>query len=56
MASHEEKLHEVSFAAGYRSYKKRRGKWLPKIGREGLRKQRDVYQLTWDDPATRPAA
>jgi protein-S-isoprenylcysteine O-methyltransferase Ste14 len=33
IASYEEKLLEVRFGEGYRSYKKRTGKWVPRIGR-----------------------
>ncbi|MCK4646622.1 MAG: isoprenylcysteine carboxylmethyltransferase family protein [Candidatus Aminicenantes bacterium] len=33
IASYEEKLLEARFGEGYRSYKKRTGKWVPRIGR-----------------------
>ena len=35
IASCEENLLEVSFAEEYRSYKKKTGKWVPRIGRGG---------------------
>lgn len=34
IASYEEKLLEVRFGEEYRKYKKRTGKWVPKIGKE----------------------
>jgi len=34
LASYEERLLELSFGEEYRRYKKRTGKWLPKIGRK----------------------
>ena len=34
IASYEEKLLEVRFGEEYRKYKKRTGKWVPRIGRE----------------------
>lgn len=33
IASYEEKLLELRFGEGYRSYKKSTGKWVPRIGR-----------------------
>ena len=35
IASYEEKLLDEKFGESYRSYKKRTGKWLPRIGRGG---------------------
>ena len=36
MATYEEKLLELRFGEGYRSYKKRTGKWVPRFGKGNI--------------------
>jgi protein-S-isoprenylcysteine O-methyltransferase Ste14 len=42
IASYEEKLLDARFGEEYRKYKRRTGKWMPKIGKKSLTKEKEI--------------